>query len=417
VPDFPIPKKRKIHHDFLPIGLLKIGSYLKAKGYTVELVFGDKTPHITPDEVWITSLFTYWSEYVHESARHYHLLFPKARLVVGGIYATLMPEHARAATGASKIYLGVHKGSERWARTHALDYTLLGQEPDFQILHGMRGCFRECKFCGTWKIEPREEFDSRIADRIQSNHVVFYDNNFLRNPRVREILAELATVKYEGRSVVFESQSGFDGRILDDEIAFLLKKARFVNPRIAWDNSLADKERIRSQIDMLKRAGYSAKDIYSFILYNWNHDFRTCETKRLNCWKWGIQIADCRFRPLDRLTDHYEPRRHQTSADYFIHTAWTDEEVKLFRSNVRRHNICVRHGFRFYSKELEHMRLPKAKLTKLNKMSKADIMKLLPDAWFPEDYHGPDSRQLGTEKFSVFPTSPLETKPKEAVEC
>jgi len=402
VPDFPIPKKRKIHHDFLPIGLLKIGTYLKqAKGYSVELVFGNQKPVPAPDEIWITSLFTYWSEYVQASAKHYRALFPKAKIVVGGIYATLMPEHAKAATGATTIHLGVHKTADKWAKTHPLDYSLLGEEVDFQILHGMRGCFRKCKFCGTWRIEPREEFDSRIWKRIRSNHVIFYDNNFLRNPKIREILKELAEIRHMESSVVYECQSGFDGRILNDEIALLLKKARFVNPRIAWDNSLGDEGMISEQLGMLKKAGYPAKDIYTFILYNWRYDFRTCETKRLRCWQWGVQISDCRFRPLDRLFDHYEPRQSQTSRDYFIHPSWTDEEVKLFRANVRKHNICVRHGFRFHSRTLEHMKLPKKELVELNKMPKSVIKEVLPDAWFPEEYHGPDHKQSRVEMFEI----------------
>ena len=105
-PDYPIPPKRKVHHDFLPIGLLKIGTYLKhARGYDVELVFGNVKPKMKPDEVWISSLFTYWSEYVHGCARYHRKAFPDSVLKVGGIYATLMPDNVKNATGAR-----VHKG-------------------------------------------------------------------------------------------------------------------------------------------------------------------------------------------------------------------------------------------------------------------------------------------------------------------
>jgi len=403
MPDFPIPPKRKIHHDYLPIGLLKIGTYLRhAKGYSVELIFGNRKPSMIPDEIWITSLFTYWSEYVGRSAKYYRSLFPKAKVIVGGIYASLMPEHAKLLTKATRVHQGLYMPAERWAKTHSLDYSLLGKNVDFQILHGMRGCFRRCEFCGTWKIEPREEFDFEITKRIRSNHVIFYDNNFLRHPNIKQILSELANVRYNGKPVIFECQSGFDGRIMDEEIARLLKKARFINPRIAWDHSLFDERMIREQIGMLTRAGYKAKDIYVFILYNWNYDFHTCESKRLKCWEWKVQIADCRFRPLDSTSDHYNPRKRQSSKDYFIHPLWTDEEVKLFRANVRRHNICVRHGFGFYSRMLEQMRLPKEKqkrLLKLSMLNKSALKQALPDAWFPDEYHGPDRKQAPIESF------------------
>ena len=73
------------------------------------------------------------------------------------------------------------------------------------------------------------------------------------------------------------------------------------------------------------------------------------------CKKWGVQIADCRFRPLDQTFDNYNPRRKQTNSDYHIHPNWTDTQIKLFRRKVREQNIVIRHGFSFYSRELERL--------------------------------------------------------------
>ena len=80
------------------------------------------------------------------------------------------------------------------------------------------------------------------------------------------------------------------------------------------------------------------------------------EKKRIKCYRWYVQIADCRNRPLDRTDDNYDPRAYkkgQTKEDYHIHkeTGWTDPLVRQFRKNIRRQNICVRHGFPFYSKD------------------------------------------------------------------
>jgi len=391
VPDFPIPAKRRIMHNFAPIGLLKIGTYLRdARGCEVELVFGEKNPSINPDEVWITSLFTYWSEYVHRSARYYGALFPNARIRIGGIYASLMPDSVRKETGGD-VHVGVYSAAERWCGRYGVDYSLLKEHVDFQILHGMRGCFRRCEFCGTWKIEPRETFDSNIPGKVSMNHVVFYDNNFLRNPHIREMLKDLSNIKVNDRHVVYESQSGFDGRILDQELAFLLKRARFVNPRIAWDNSYSDAYKIEKQIRFLTTAGYKPRDIYVFVLYNWDYDFNTLENKRLKCWEWGVQISDCRFRPLNQLYDSFNSRRRQTSANYYIHSNWKDEEVKQFRANVRKHNICARHKFRFHSTILEQMRLSKRRAKEFRVMPRSEVRRILSDAWFPDEFHGPST--------------------------
>jgi len=66
-----------------------------------------------------------------------------------------------------------------------------------------------------------------------------------------------------------------------------------------------------------------------------------------------VQIADCRYRPLDQRYDNYNPKKTQTNDDYYIHPKWTDRLVKKFRKNVRRQNICVRMDLEHYDAELE----------------------------------------------------------------
>jgi len=385
-PNFPIPIKRKNHHDFLPIGLLKIGTYLRdSNGCKVKLIFGNEEINFTPDYILITSLFTYWSDCVHKTAKYYRDKYPAAHLIIGGIYASLLPENVQRETNAS-VWKGLYYPAEEWCREHDVDYSLLPEDIDFQILHGMRGCFRKCKFCGTWKIEPKEEFIDNIPSLVRKNHVIFYDNNFLRHPDVNQILIDLSKIRINGKKVIYESQSGFDGRIINAEIAVLLKKARFINPRIAWDNSYNDWPEICKQVDFLANAGYKKKDIYIFMIYNWDYNYIELEKKRLKCWEWGTQIADCRYRPLDQLYDRFNARIKQNENDYHIHSNWSDSEVKQFRKNVRRHNICIRHGFPFYSAMMEHKKLPKSEYEVLRGNSKSIIRKKVKDAWFPDEF-------------------------------
>lgn len=384
VPKFPIPPKRRIHHDFLPIGLLKIGTYLKhKKGYKVRLVFGNKFLRKVPDEILITSLFTYWSSCVVECADFYHKRFPSSRIRIGGIYASLLPDEVRKLTNA-RVHVGVHRAAEQWCNTHGVDYDILDAEIDFQILHGMRGCFRKCKFCGVWRIEPKEEFDKGVVNRVIKNHVIFYDNNLLRHPNIAKLLDDLSKVRINGRKVRYESQSGFDGRILTYDLAKRIHAAGFTSPRIAWDNSYSDWHEIENQIKLLVGAGYKSRDIFVFMIYNWKLDFDTMEKKRIKCYEWKVQIADCRYRPLDQLYDNYDPRKSQTKDDYHIHGNWTDKKVKAFRRNIRWQNICVRHSFPFYSTALEHKKVNKQQYQNITVLSKEDIRKKIPDAWFPD---------------------------------
>ncbi len=382
-PEFPIPPKSKNHRDFLPIGLLKLASYHRQRGDKIKLIRGNQnTNGFKPDQIKITSLFTYWSRYVWDSVKFYKERYPEAKVIVGGIYASLMPKHCKKS-GCDEVSIGVDKEAERYKPAYDL------VNVNYQIVHTSRGCVRRCKFCGTWKIEPKFTCKNSIKDEIYSNRIIFYDNNLLANPYIKDILKELSEAKHNGRAVYSESQCGIDGRLLTPKVAKLLKKARFINPRIAWDHSFNQYKMIKKQLDILNSVGYKSKDIYIFMIYNWDHDFREMEMKRLKCWKWKVQITDCRFRPLDQVYDNYNFRKEQTKEDYFIHPKWTDREVKQFRKNVRRQNICVRHGFSFYSRDLEQKRLSQKFVRKIKNMSRQGLKTLLTkgvltDLWYPD---------------------------------
>jgi hypothetical protein len=346
-PSFPIPQKSKNHRDFLPVGLLKLASYHRDRGDEIKLVRGNQyLPDFIPSRVEITSLFTYWSNCVWDSVNFYKGIYPNAKVIVGGIYASLMPEHCKQS-GCDEVFIGVDNRVEKFKPAYDL------VEVDYQIVHTSRGCMRKCKFCGTWKIEPEFTSKKSIKDEICSNRVIFYDNNLLANPFIKDILEELRDAKHNGRVVYSESQCGIDGRLLTPEIAKLLKQARFLNPRIAWDHGYKQRSMIKEQFDMLVDAGYSSKDIYIFMIYNFEQDYYEMLKKLKQCKRWDVQIADCRYRPLNQTYDNYNPRKEQTRDDYFIHSKWTDRQIKLFRKKVREQNIMIRHGFDFYSRDLE----------------------------------------------------------------
>ena len=342
-PNFPIPSKSKNHSNFLPIGLLKLASYYRSKGHKVELVRGTHQAKIIPNKIIITSLFTYWSKYVKEAVFYFRKLYPKAKIIVGGIYATLMPKHCKEYTSCDEVFVGQHKSAEKVTPA----YDLVGV--DYQIIHGMRGCSNKCPFCGIWRIENKSfKTADQIKKEIMSNNLIFYDNNILVNPHIEEILKMLANIKFDDKVINCECQSGFDGRILmkKPHLAKLLKKARFKNIRVAWDfpYTEASAKIVKSWIKILTAVGYKSKDIFVFMIYNWKYGFNQLEKKREKCYEMGVQIADCRFRPLDSTFDNYNPRKkEQNSSDYYISKEWTDKEIRQFRRNVRKQNICIRY--------------------------------------------------------------------------
>ena len=207
-----------------------------------------------------------------------------------------------------------------------------------------------------WKIEPQRRYKTSedLVEEIEAvgkNRVVFFDNNFLANKYIKEILQDLTNLKVNGKPVSFESQSGLDGRLLGREpgLADMLKKAHFRNVRIAWDNSLGEYRSIKRQLDYLAGAGYKPEDVFVFMIYKYDIPYDKMLKKLDQCKKWGVQIADCRYRPLDSVKDDYKPgkfRTGQSGVDYYIHSTggWTDRKVRDFRKRIRQHNIWIRYA-------------------------------------------------------------------------
>jgi len=345
-PNFPLPDKSKNHGSktraqFLPIGLLKIGTWHKTHGDRVRLVRGLRAAGMKPDRVLITSLFTYWSAAVHAAARYYHARYPAAAIEVGGIYASLMPDHCRVALPFAEVFQGLYRGG--LVENVTPDFSLLEEDLDYQVLHTTRGCTRHCSFCGTWKIEPEFTFKRSIVAEVQKQRLVFYDNNFLANPYVDEILRELIDVRLSrGRRLICECQSGFDLRLLTPARARLLREANFKAPRIAWDGPYDRWPKVKAGVDLLKQVGYGRKDIFVFMVYNHDRRYKEMRAKLDACRRWKVRVVDCRYRPLDRPFDNYRPGpTRQTAADYHIHPAWSDDEVRRFRRAVRHQNIAI----------------------------------------------------------------------------
>ena len=145
-PNFPIPNKSRNHANFLPIGLLKIAAYLRNKSINIKLVrhdkenlkqttlFSKKNQEFKPDLICVTSIFTYWSKYVKNTVSYYKSLYKNIPVIVGGIYASLMPEHCKNYTKCDDVILGPIYEAEKLYPAYDL------VDVDYQIVHTSRGC-------------------------------------------------------------------------------------------------------------------------------------------------------------------------------------------------------------------------------------------------------------------------------------
>lgn len=196
-----------------------------------------------------------------ETVKFYKNKYPYTPIIVGGIYASILPNHCKEFTECDDVITGIIEEAEKFKPSYDL------VNVDYQIIHTTRGCIRKCKFCGVYEVEPKWSYKKSIKKEIFKKRIIFYDNNLLANPNIKNILKELIKLKKEHKINYVESQSGFDGRILlkNPEIAGLLKKAGFKNPKIAWDGSLNEFNSIYTQIQILIKYGFKAKEISVFM--------------------------------------------------------------------------------------------------------------------------------------------------------
>ena len=398
-PAFPIANKSRNHKDLLPVGLLKISTYLKNRNIETTLIrlnndddFKDYILDFNPNLVMITSVFTYWFKEVEEAVNYSKKILPDVPVIVGGILASLLPEVCEEKLDCDYVHKGVVNGAEHMPP----DYSILengGEDIDFQIIHSTRGCKRNCSFCGVNKIEKHGfSVNSIEKELIGKKNLVFYDNNLLENPNIVELLHELIKLREEKKISKCESQSGFDGRMLhkNKDLAKLLKKANFKDPKIAWDGPFKAYKRREKEITILESGGYKRKEIAVFMLYNHELSYEELEKKRALCFKWGVQVSDCRFRPLNSLSDGYNPhKRRQNPDEYHIHDGWSDEKVRQFRRNVRRHNICIRHNMDYHSRKAEIKKISKEDSMKIRNMTFDEVVAsgIVDDAWNPRKPH------------------------------
>ena len=387
-PHFPHPSKSPNHHDSIPIGLLKIGSYFGSMGWEVVLHRLSESydpPQGEFDEIKITSSFTYWSKWVIGASRWARRNFPNTPIEIGGIWASLMPQAVKEKCECDSVYVGVMDEAEAFEPK----YSLLSHLIDYQIIHTSRGCQRRCEACGVYCIEPKHTFISSVKDKIHKKKVVFYDNNLLANPYIEDILRELILLKRQKKIRHCESQSGFDGRILRKKpiLGKMLREAGFIYPKIAWDGSVKTWRKRKEEIEILKNSGYRSADISVFVLTNFKQPYSELEFKRMYCWEWGVQVNQCRYRPLDQLFDEFNGRKkEQCNAHYYIHPNWTDEEIKQYNRNVRRHNMAIRFRSKYHSPSAEYKKLSLSLHEKVRYMKYSEVVQYLDDAWNPREY-------------------------------
>ncbi|MEI6128092.1 MAG: radical SAM protein, partial [Pseudomonadota bacterium] len=210
-----------------------------------------------PQAVLVTSMMTYWYPGVFASIKIIKSVHPHVPVVLGGIYATLCPSHARLYSGADTVFTGpcnkslarileaitgkpVHIAEDDFFSQP--DCTLLSSKKALPILSS-RGCPFRCIYCASQLLHPgfHQKKPAAIADYIElwqgrgeTTDFVFYDDALLVNPQ-QHIIPLLREVVKRNISVRFHAPNGLHVRNIDAELAELMMRAGFTTLRLGLE--------------------------------------------------------------------------------------------------------------------------------------------------------------------------------------
>ncbi len=288
-------------HIAKPAGLADVARNYSRYGIAPEWLREDLAETARPDLILVTSLMSYWYPGTAETISEMRRFFPDVPVVLGGIYATLCPEHAARATGADKVVTG--NGVEQIlplveeftgvCRSLCLDPHNMDTwpYPAFDLQHKIAsiplltslGCPYNCGYCASNILQPKRLSASpeRIVREIRHWHALrgvrdfaFYDDALLVN---RESHAEplLEQIIQSGLALRFHTPNAVHIREITKKTACLMKRAGFVTLRLGLETldphrPLPDRKVRREEFfraaACLQEAGFDRSRVGAYLL-------------------------------------------------------------------------------------------------------------------------------------------------------
>jgi len=278
------------------------------------------------DAVLIQTFMTYWYPGVQEVIEDVRDLQPYAKIILGGVYATLCPDHARSL-GADLVVEG-----------DSLDrlWSLLSIEPEgrlpylpparhnYGVIKISEGCPFQCSYCASRLFCPK--FFSHPVDdclkelqlwtRLNIRNIAFYDDALLYRAE-QGLVPFLEGVLRTGHPLAFHTPNALNARFITAALARLMVRSGFESYFIglescsfSWQQATGGKvstEDFSAAVRHLREAG--AKAITTYIIVGHPHsDGQELEQSIRFAHKCGTRVLLSEFSPIPGTKDGEESR-------------------------------------------------------------------------------------------------------------
>ncbi len=287
-----------------------------------------------PDFILITCQMTYWYRGAFGAATLLRQHFPRARILLGGIYAFLCPDHARAsgrfddvlptkdlpqlADDLSRI-LGIDVPA---AAPPAPAYHLYGRPLTHAALLTGTGCPFRCTYCATPLMYPClrrksphaavEELD-RILTVCRAPDIAFYDDALLARPE-SHILPLLNLLDRDRPTCRFHLPNAIHPRWITPEMAVLMRRTGFHTLRLGFEsldpaflphsNHKVNLDAITRGVDALHSAGFDHRHLGAYVMFGVPGQSVAATLADLETvHRLGLKVYPASYSPIPGTTD------------------------------------------------------------------------------------------------------------------
>jgi len=327
------------------------------------------------DAALVQTGMTYWYPGVAEVIEDLRRYSPATRIVLGGVYATLCPQHARRL-GADLVILGADL-DPLWRALHlAPDLNAPALWEAYErletgVLKLSDGCPFRCTYCAASRLAPQfaprplqvalAEMD--LLRRLGARDVAFYDDALLFRPQ-HALVPFLERIASQKSPVNFHTPNALHARLLTREIARLMVRAGvrtfylgFESLSDAWQRGTDGKamgkvapDELARAVAHLREAGADPREITAYlILGHPRSDTQELEASMRFAHGLGVRLMLADFSPIPgtpdgelcrQWVDMDEPLCHNKSA--FPVALLGEHEVERLKELCRRLNRRLR---------------------------------------------------------------------------
>lgn len=293
----------------------------------------------------IQTSMTYWYLGVREVIDDLRAFCPQTKIILGGVYATLCPSHARAL-GPDLVAEGANL-SPLW---DFLSLTPCADQPPFWDLYRSLktgalkltdGCPYRCTYCSVPQIYPT--FRARPLERSLAEldflakrgveQIAFYDDALLFQPE-RILKPFLRAVLKKNINVNFHTPNALNARFITPDLAQLMIAAGFKNIYLGFESSAYSwqkktggkvySDELARAVEYLTRAGAHPQQLHAYIIAGHPRtDEQQVEPSMRYAHGLGIRVMLSEFSPIPgtpdgevcrRWIDLDEPLNHNKTA-------------------------------------------------------------------------------------------------------